>query len=143
MTERIAEQLIEHGGEMATPPRSNEKLGYRFDLDGEMIEILGSEGVRDDPQTLNGYATFQVPGGTQALARTEIVRVSLDDGDPVEIRRPSLLGAILVKARVLAKERDKFESDRQDLLRLLGFVKNTRALARSEGLRKSERKWMR
>ncbi len=49
--------------------------------------------------------------------------VSLDGGEPVAVRRPNLLGAILIKARVLVKKRDgKYESDRQDLIRLLTYV---------------------
>lgn len=141
MTVRMAEALKERGGEMAMPPASNENLGYRFEVDGSIIEILGSEGVRRDPKTLGRYTTFQVPGGTQALMRSEVVLVSLDGAEPVPIRRPNLLGAILIKARVVKKRRDKFESDRQDLIRLLGFVEDPRALA-SE-FRGKERKWLR
>lgn len=141
MTEQMAGVLVKRGGEMALPPVGSENLGYRFDVDGATIEILGSEGVRHDPKTLGAFTTFQVPGGTQALARTEIVQVSLDGASPVEIRRPSLLGAILIKARVVVRRRDKFESDRQDLIRLLSFVENPRELAGD--IRKSERRWLR
>jgi hypothetical protein len=143
MTVRIAEILVERGGEMAMPPVSDASLGYRFDVDGETIEILGSEGVRHDPKTLGKHRTFQVPGGTQALSRTEVVRVSLDGNSPVELRRPSLLGAILIKARTVADRRDKFDSDRQDLIRLLSFVDDPRTLAEGEGLRESEKGWLR
>ena len=141
MTVRIAEVLKRRGGEMAMPPRTNKNLGYRFEVGGSIIEVLGSEGVRRDPKTLGEYRTFQVPGGTQALARTEVVRVSLAGGEPVDVRRPSLLGAILIKARAVAKKRDKFESDRQDLIRLLGFVEDPRALA--AGIKGNEKKWLR
>ena len=141
MTVRMAEVLKKRGGEMAAPPVGNEDLGYRFELDGSIIEILGSEGVREDPKTLGKHTTFQVPGGTQALARAEVVHVSLGGGEPVEIRRPSLLGAILIKARVVETHRDKFESDRQDLVRLLGFVDDPRALAGE--LKGNEGKWLR
>jgi hypothetical protein len=141
MTVRMAEALKERGGEMAMPPVSNENLGYRFEVDGSIIEILGSDGVRRDPKTLDRYTTFQVPGGTQALVRAEVVLVSLDGAEPVPIRRPNLLGAILIKARVVKKQRDKFESDRQDLIRLLGFVEDPRALAGE--LKGNEKKWLR
>jgi hypothetical protein len=141
MTVRMAEVLKERGGEMAMPSVGNEELGYRFEVNGSIIEILGSEGVREDPKTLGRHTTFQVPGGTQALARAEVVRVSLDGGEPVEIRRPSLLGAILIKARVVKRRRDKFESDRQDLIRLLGFVEDPRVLAGE--LKGNEKKWLR
>lgn len=82
-----------------------------------------------------------MPGGTQALARAEIVGVSLDGGEPVAVKRPSLLGAILIKARVVEKRREKFESDRQDLIRLLTFVEDPRALGRE--LKGTEKKWLR
>lgn len=141
MTVRMAEALKERGGEMAMPPMSNENLGYRFEVDGSIIEILGSDGVHRDPKTLGRYTTFQVPGGTQALTRSEVILVSLDGAEPIPIRRPNLLGAILIKARVVKKQRDKFESDRQDLIRLLGFIEDPRALARE--LKGSERKWLR
>ncbi len=141
MTAHIAEVLKKRGAEMALPPVGDEKLGYRFEVEGSIVEILGSEGMRDDPPTLGKHTAFQVPGGTQALKRTEVVGVSLDGATPVEVRRPSLLGAILIKARIVKRQRDKFESDRQDLIRLLSFVDDPRALAREP--RGSERRWLR
>jgi hypothetical protein len=88
-----------------------------------------------------GLKTFQAAGGTQALRRTEVVLVSLAGAGPVAVRRPNLLGAILIKARVVTKRRDgKFESDRQDLIRLLGYVDEPRRLA--VDLSRSERGWL-
>ena len=81
------------------PPRSNKKLRYRFEIDGEVVEILGPDGLASDPKTVNGLTTFQVPGGRQALSRTETVLVSLDGTPPRRLRRPNLLGAILKDAR--------------------------------------------
>jgi hypothetical protein len=144
MTERIADILIERGGEMEMPPVTDEDLGYKFELDGEIIEILGSEGVKNDLRTIGKHTTFQVPGGSQALKRTESVLVSLDGARAIELRRPSLLGAILIKARAVAERRpEKFESDRQDLIRLLSFVDDPRALARDEELKATESGWLR
>ena len=126
------------------PPRSKPKVGYRFHLDGELVEILGPDGLRADPKTVGELETIQVSGGSQALNRTAVVLVQLGDSPPVAMRRPNLLGAILVKARVVAKRRkEKFPSDRQDLIRLLSYVEDPRGLAREEGLRASERKWLR
>jgi hypothetical protein len=125
MIETMAELLVERGAEVATPPRSNPELGYRFEFEGEIIELLGPDGLRSDPKTTAGLSTFQAAGGTQALRRAEIVLVSLDGADPVAMRRLSLLGAILIKARVVTKRRDgKYPSDRQDLIRLLGYVED-------------------
>lgn len=144
MTEQIASLLVERGAEIAMPPRPNPKVGYRFEIDGEIVEILGPDGLKKDPKTVAGLTTFQVAGGTQALRRTEVVLVSLDSSPPVAMRRPTLLGAILIKARVVAKRRkEKFDSDRQDLIRLLSYVEDPRGLARDEQMKSSERKWLR
>jgi hypothetical protein len=140
MTERMAQILVDRGGEVAMPPRSNKKLGYRFEIDGEVVEILGPEGLTSDPKTVHGLTTFQVPGGRQALARTETVLVSLDGSPPRTMRRPNLMGATLIKARVVAKERpEKFDSDRQDLIRLLSYVEDPRDLAVEEGSREARK----
>jgi hypothetical protein len=144
MTEEIAALISEKGGKVAMPPRSKPEVGYRFELDGKTVEILGPDGLKSDPKTLGKLTTFQVPGGTQALRRTEVVFVALGDSPPIAVRRPNLLGAILIKARVVTKKRkDKFDSDRQDLIRLLSYVENPRSLARDERLKATERKWLR
>jgi hypothetical protein len=144
MTEQIASILIEKGAEVDMPPRSNPEVGNRFQLDGEVVEILGPDGLRTDPETVGGLRTFQVSGGSQALKRTEVVLVRLESSPPVAVRRPSLLGAILIKSRVVGKRRkEKFHSDRQDLIRLLSYVEDPRALAKDGGLKSSERKWLR
>jgi hypothetical protein len=144
MTEQIASLLVNRGAEVAMPPRSRPEVGYRFLLDGDEVEILGPDGLRADPKTVGGLRTFQVAGGSQALKRTEVVLVRLASSPPVAVRRPSLLGAILIKARVVAKRRkEKFHSDQQDLIRLLSYVEDPRALAREEQLKASERKWLR
>ncbi len=78
------------------------------------------------------------------MDRTETVLVSLNGASARTLRLPSLLGAILIKARVVAeKRRKKFDSDRQDLLRLLSYVEDPRGLAVQGGLKVSEKKWLR
>jgi len=144
MTQWIAETIERRGADMVMPPSSSERLGYKFELDGEIVEILGPDGVKTDPKTIGRYTTFQTPGGTQALRRAEVVMVSLDGQEAIAVRRPSLLGAILIKARALAAERkDKFDSDRQDLVLLLSLVRDPRAIATEGELRKSEKNWLR
>lgn len=129
MTETMAELLVERGAEVVDPPRSSPRLGYRFKFEGETIELLGPDGLRHDPRTIAGLKTFRIEGGSQALYRTEVVYVSLDGEKPVAVRRPNLLGAILIKASVVIKGRaDKYSSDRQDLIRLLTYVEDPRAL---------------
>ena len=50
----------------------------------------------------------------------------------------------MIKARALAeRRRTKFESDRQDLIRLLSFVEDPWGMARGEELSMKEGKWLR
>lgn len=141
MTEGIAALLVGRGAEIATPPRTNSKLGYRFELEGAIVELLAPDGLRRDPMTVGGLRTFQVPGGTQALRRTEVVLVSLDGEDSIPVRRPNLVGAVLIKARVVTKNREgKYQSDRQDLIRLLGYVDDPRTVGTA--LSQSEKAWL-
>lgn len=143
MTQKIAATLEGLGGTISTPSRADPDLGYQFDIDGELVEILGPDGLKADPQTVGRFKTIQVPGGTQALRRTEVVWIALPEGSIGPMRRPSLLGAILIKARVLAKHRpDKFDSDRQDLLVLLSLVDDPRGLAAADELTEKEKKWL-
>ncbi len=60
MTEQIAALLAEKGGEVAMPPRSAPGLGYRFELDGDIVEVLGPDGSKSDPKTLPG---LRIPRG--------------------------------------------------------------------------------
>jgi hypothetical protein len=80
-----------------------------------------------------------VPGGSQALARQEAVTVRLGDRTFI-VRRPTLLGAILIKARSLMVHHDP-EAQREDLLLLLSLVDDPRTMA--DALKKSERGWLR
>jgi hypothetical protein len=144
VTQQIAEAVVARGGEMVMPPLSEERLGFRFELDGETIEVLGPDGLGREPRTIGKHVTFQVPGGTQALLRTKVISVSLDGERPILVRRPSLLGAILLKARVVARVRErKHDSDRQDVFHLLSLVEDPRALAAEEKLKKTEKRWLR
>lgn len=144
MTETIARMLVKRGAELAMPPGGDDRLGFRFELGGETIDVLALDGLRRRPKTIGKHLTLQVLGGTQALLRTEKILVSLDGKQPVDVRRPSLLGAILVKARVVATRRKgKGASDRQDLIRLLSLVEDPRAMAVGERIEETEKRWLR
>jgi len=62
------------------------------------VDVLAPEGVgqRADLTTTRPGRTVQVPGGTQALDRTERVTV-LHEGRTGTVPRPSLLGALVAK----------------------------------------------
>lgn len=64
-----------------------------------VVDVLAPEGLRSNTRllTVRPGRTIQTPGGTQALHRTELVDVH-HEGRTVAVPRPSLLGAIVVKA---------------------------------------------
>ncbi len=143
MTEWISTKLDELGARLRTPPATDPLTGYQFELGGAIVEVLGQDGLPEDPKTLGKLRTIQINGGSQALHRTEKVLVSVDGGAPVTVRRPTLLGAILLKGRALKAVPAKAAEHREDLVSLLSFVHDPRAMAEAGELKKSERKWLR
>lgn len=139
-TERVGQLLDELGATPADPPSTDPTLGYRFDVAGQAVDLLGPDGLKSPPITLGNRETVEIPGGTQALKRTEIVTISIPDTVPTPIRRPSLLGAILLKARALTVH-ERPRDQEQDLILLLGFVEDPRAMRRE--LTGSEKSWLR
>ena len=87
-----------------------------------VIDVLAPDhvGERADLTTTPGGRTIEVPGGTQALSRTEDVKVHVG-GRTGRIRRPNLVGAILIK---LAAQQVAGDTERhfQDLAFLLSLV---------------------
>ena len=121
-----------------------EQVGHRFRRDDVSIDVLGPDGLRAETKhralaTVPPARTVAVPGGTQALQRTERVPVTIDDLHGT-IPRPNLLGAILVKARAVAVD-DVPANQRQDLAFLCSLVDDPRSLAAQ--LAGSERRWLR
>jgi hypothetical protein len=115
--------------------------GYacRYVRDGLVVDVLAPDGIRPPPTLGDGRVAIGIPGGSQALARQESVAVRLGDRVFV-VQRPTLLGAILIKARSLMVHHDP-EAQREDLLLLLSLVEDPRRMA--DELRSSERRWLR
>jgi len=139
VTEHLGQAINELGGELVEPPSTDPKLGQRFEIDGQTIDVLGPDGLKASPRTLGKQVTVQIPGGTQALRRSESVEVSIDGGPPFRVLRPSLLGPILLKARAL-RVHSRPDDQREDLVLLLSFVPDPSELARE--LRPNELKWL-
>jgi hypothetical protein len=110
-----------------------------IERDGIVVDVLAPDGLKPPPTLASGVTAVGVPGGTQALHRSENVIVRLGERS-FELRRPTLLGAILIKARSVMVHADP-ASQREDLLRLLSLVDEPRELAGE--LRDSERRWLR
>jgi hypothetical protein len=103
-----------------------------------VVDVLAPDGLNPPPELGGGVRAVSVPGGSQALSRSEAVTVSID-GEEFKLRRPTLLGAILIKARSIIRHADP-EAQREDLLRLLALVDDPRVM--SADIKTSERKWL-
>lgn len=112
---------------------------HRYERNGLIVDVLGPDGIHPPVPLAPGLTAISAPGGTQALHRSETVTIQVQ-GHSFELRRPTLLGAILIKARSLMVHEDP-ETQREDLLRLLALVEDPREMA--TGLRKTERRWLR
>jgi hypothetical protein len=64
--------------------------GVRFQLDDQIIDVLAPDGLGRAARTAGKLETIQIPGGTQALERIEVVEIVLD-GVASRVRRPTLL----------------------------------------------------
>jgi hypothetical protein len=129
--------LRSEGFELTDPDLDG--YGYRYERHGLIVDVLAPDGIKPPPSLGSGLTAVGVPGGSQALIRSETVTVTVA-GRSFELNRPTLLGAVLIKARSLMVHADP-ESQREDLLRLLALIEDPREMAAD--LRKSERRWLR
>jgi hypothetical protein len=101
--------------------------------------VLAPDGLKGPAMVDSQFQTIQIPGGSQALRGVETVELVLD-GVGTPVRRPTLLAAILLKARSLMVHRET-EAQREDLIALLALMSDPRAA--EEDLKASERRWLR
>jgi hypothetical protein len=113
--------------------------GFRFELDDQIVDILAPDGLGRAARTAGKLETLQIPGGTQALQRIEVVEIVVD-GAASRVRRPTLLGALLLKARALPVH-SRPEDQREDIITLLALVEDPYAMHPS--LTHAERRWLR
>jgi len=120
---------------------SPEGIAHRYRRGGVSVDVLAPEGLgpRTDLTTTPPGRTLQVPGGTQALDRTELVPVSFGEHQGV-VPRPSLLGAIVSKAVAVGVD-DVPNAQRLDLALLLSLVDDPIELA--DQLTKKDRQRLR
>lgn len=108
---------------------SPEGVAHRYRRGMASIDVLAPEGLgpRTDLTTTSPSRTLQVPGGTQALERTELLPVQFA-GQEGLIPRPSLLGAIVCKAAAVSVD-DAPDAQRRDMALLLSLVDDPDELA--------------
>lgn len=100
------DMLVQFTGVLAdlgfTPDTSGDGLQHRWRRisDGAQIDVLLPDGAGQRAAARRGAGgapTLETPGGSQALARSEAVTVSIE-GRTGQVRRPNLIGALVMKA---------------------------------------------
>lgn len=125
-----ARRLETLGATLHEPQEFEQTHGFRFLFDGQVVDVLAPDGLGPSgANTIGGLQTLQIPGGTQALSRIEVVEIVVD-GNAVTLRRPTLIAAILLKARSL-RVHSRTDDQRHDLVTLLSLLDDPRA-ARTE-----------
>ncbi len=73
VTRRLGEVLDEPGGELADPPPTDPKLGYRFEIDGQIVDILAPDGLKSPALTIGNHETGEgsIPLGSTILRLLE------------------------------------------------------------------------
>ena len=120
---------------------SPDGIAHRYRRNRVTIDVLAPEGLGDrtDLTTTPPGRTLQVPGGTQALERTEMLPVSTTNRSG-HVPRPSLLGAIVGKALAVRVD-DVPDAQRLDLVFPLSVVEDPFAMA--DELTKTDRRRLR
>jgi hypothetical protein len=123
---------------------SAEGSQHRWIRDRASIDVLIPEGVGERAnkrQGVTGSPTLPTAGGTQALQRSEVVAVTVD-GREGFVRRPNLIGALVVKAAAHGNAGDPgVARHRRDFVVLAGMI--TVADFRDENLTRKDRQRMR
>lgn len=135
-TSRISQALTGMGFRLTEI--TTDERGYRFQNGGVLIDVLAPDGLgeRTALTTIPPAHTIPVPGGSQALGRTERVEVRLGEEDAGLLPRPNLVGALLIKSRAVDVD-DAPDNQRRDVALLLSLIEDPRAIAQQ--LRSGER----
>jgi hypothetical protein len=107
---------------------SPDGIAHRYRRNRVTIDLLAPEGLGEhaDLTTTPPGRTLQVPGGTQAIGRTELLPVETSTRSG-HVPRPSLLGAIVGKAMAVAVD-DAPNAQRLDFVFLLSLIDEPFAL---------------
>lgn len=135
---REAALRLERAGFVAE--QTADGLAYRFVRGPDIVDVLAPDhlGRRTDIVTAPPGKTIAAIGGRQALDRRRLVVVDVA-GESFSVPIPSLLGAIIIKARVCASS--ALPKHRHDLARLLALVDDVGAMRQE--MSPNERKYLR
>ncbi len=105
---------------------SAEGRQHRWKRDQASIEVVLPEGIGERAglrKGATGSPTLSTQGGTQALQRSEVVTVTVE-GREGFVRRPNLVGALVVKAAAHTNVGDQDpRRHRRDFLVLAGLIR--------------------
>jgi len=138
-TEKMSRRLQDSG--FALDGVSPEGIGHRFVKENVRFDVLGPDGAgkRARFTTVAGARTVAVPGGTQALNRSE--KLAVRAGTVVgKVPVPNLLGSLLVKIRAIEVD-DQPDAQRKDVAFLLSLIEDADPLAKD--MNSQERQWLR
>jgi hypothetical protein len=138
-TEAVTERLDSLGGTLQEIGGLDAKKGFRFAVHGQVVDVLAPDGLRRPALTRGPLQALPIPGGTQALQRAEPLEIVVGD-ERALLYRPTLLGAILLKARSL-RVHDRPADQREDLVTLLALMTDPRS-ARA-AMKATEVNWLR
>jgi hypothetical protein len=129
MTQATRQAAIRLEGAGFVPEHTADGLAYRFVRGADIVDVLAPDhlGRRTDIVTAPPGETLEAVGGRQALQRRRMVAVEAD-GETFSAPIPSLLGALVIKARVAASS--GLEKHRRDLARLLALVGDVEPMRR-------------
>ncbi len=138
-TERFSKLLLDLGYNVIDV--SGFGHGHRFQRGNVLIDLLAPDGLNSTDRriTVPPLHTVEVPGGSQALQRTEVVDVEVGSLRG-SLPRPNLVGAILVKTRAIAVD-DAKDSQGLDVAFLLTLVAEPERSASM--LSSAEKGWLR
>lgn len=125
-TKQLARTLLELDFDLDEPDPDG--LSHRFRRGDVIIDLLAPDGLgaRADRTTIPPAHTLMVKGGTRALETSETVDVALRDTTG-RVRRPDLLGAVVVKAAAVDVD-DVPRAQERDLAFLLSLIADPRDL---------------
>ena len=95
--------LRDDGFELTEPDL--EGYGYRYERDGLVVDMLAPDGIKPPPRLAGGITAIGVPGGSQALSRSETVTVTVD-GRSFHLNRPTTGARLSHQARIAQKSLD-------------------------------------
>ena len=118
--------LAQEGFKDVTPASADsESTSYRWRRDGLLIDVAVPPEVneqRTSPTTINNRVGLELPATQQAIRRTEAVDVEVAGERVGRLRRPNLLGAIVIKSTAAIVDSRDPERHHEDIVSLADII---------------------